>query len=232
LNRKILPCFLLADLGNGVQEVGGSNPLAPICRRQIEQEKSREWKVEKRWQGSGEVKLTKSGGRRAVYILLSTFSSGTGQLAFLSCDARSAFSLDYRFTIMGLTYIEGVVRGANKKAATVEFLVDSGAVYSLLPEKDWKYIGLKPKRQMSFTLADGTKVERSISECHITLPQGDSHTPVILGEPGDEALLGAVTLEILGLVLDPFKRSLHPMRAMLACFSPAIAQFGESDPGR
>ena len=34
------------------------------------------------------------------------------------------------------------------------------------------------------------------------LPQGDGHTPVILGEPGDEALLGAVTLEILGLVLN------------------------------
>jgi clan AA aspartic protease len=117
---------------------------------------------------------------------------------------------------MGLTFIQGVVRGANKQSTTVEFLLDSGAVYSLLPEKDSKAIGLKPKRTMSFTLADGTKVERSVSECHISLPQGDAHTPVILGEPGDEPLLGAVTLEILGLVLDPFKRSLQPMRAMLA----------------
>ncbi len=117
---------------------------------------------------------------------------------------------------MGLTFIPGIVRGAKKKSVTVEFLVDSGAIYSLLPEKDWKAIGLKPKRKMSFTLADGTKVERSISECHISLPQGDGHTPVILGEPGDEPLLGAVTLEILGLILNPFKRSLEPMRAMLA----------------
>jgi clan AA aspartic protease len=121
-----------------------------------------------------------------------------------------------KITAMGLTFIQGVVRGTKKQSATVEFLVDSGAIYSLLPEKDWKAIGLKPKRKMSFTLADGTKVERSISECHITLPQGDAHIPVILGEPGDEPLLGVVTLEILGLVLDPFKRSLRPMRAMLA----------------
>jgi len=70
-------------------------------------------------------------------------------------------------------------------------------------------------------LADGTKVERRISKRHITLPQGDGHTPIILGEPGDEALLGAVTLEILGLVLNPFKRSLEPMRAMLAYKQPA-----------
>ncbi len=117
---------------------------------------------------------------------------------------------------MGLTVIPGVVRGKGKKKTTVEFLVDSGAVYTLLPEKDWKAIGLKPKRRMTFTLADGTKVERAVSECHIALPQGEGHSPVILGEPGDEPLLGAVTLEILGLVLNPFKRSLEPMRAMLA----------------
>ena len=117
---------------------------------------------------------------------------------------------------MGLTFVEGVVTGKKRKKVTVEFLVDSGAVYTLLPEKDWKAIGLRPKRKMTFTLADGTKVERGISECHIALKQGDGHTPVILGETGDEPLLGAVTLEILGLVLNPFKRSLEPMRAMLA----------------
>jgi hypothetical protein len=69
---------------------------------------------------------------------------------------------------------------------------------------------------MRFTLADGTVIERDISECRITLPQGDGHTPVILGEPGDEALLGTVTLEILGLVLNPLTRQLQPVRAMLA----------------
>ena len=68
---------------------------------------------------------------------------------------------------------------------------------------------------MSFTLADGTTVDRKISECYISLPQGEGHTPVILGEPGDEALLGVVTLEILGLVLNPFKRTLQPMRMLL-----------------
>jgi len=39
---------------------------------------------------------------------------------------------------------------------------------------------------------------------------------VILGEPGDEALLGVVTLEILGLVLRPFDRALRPARMLLA----------------
>ena len=39
---------------------------------------------------------------------------------------------------------------------------------------------------------------------------------MILGEPGDEALLGVVTLEILGLVLNPFNRTLQEMRMYLA----------------
>ena len=117
---------------------------------------------------------------------------------------------------MGLTYIEGTVTGPTGIQTTGEFLVDSGAKYTLLPEESWKAIELTPKRRMTFTLADGTRIERNISECHISLPQGDGHTPVILGEPGDEALLGVVTLEELGLVLNPFQRSLQPARMILA----------------
>lgn len=117
---------------------------------------------------------------------------------------------------MGLTYVEGVVTGPSGKQATVRFLIDSGATYTLLPYQDWQAIDLKPKRTLTFTLADGTTIQRDVSECHITLPEGEGHTPVILGEPGDEALLGIVTLEILGLVLNPFTRTLQPMRMMLA----------------
>jgi clan AA aspartic protease len=116
---------------------------------------------------------------------------------------------------MGITYIEGIVTGPTEKKTIVNFLVDSGATYSLLKYEDWQAIELQPKRTMNFTLADGTIIERRVSECHISLPQGEGHTPIILGEPGDEPLLGVVTLEILGLVLNPFNRTLHPMRMLL-----------------
>ena len=116
---------------------------------------------------------------------------------------------------MGISYIEATVRGPGG-VERVRFLIDSGATYSLLPEPVWQAIGLAPKRDMRFVLADGTTVTRSVSECHLSLPQGEGHTPVVLGEPGDaEPLLGVVTLEILGLVFDPFRRTLHPMRALM-----------------
>ena len=117
---------------------------------------------------------------------------------------------------MGLTYVEGVVSGPSGSARAVRFFVDSGAKYTLLPQADWRAIGLAPKRRLTFVLADGTEIERDVSECHITLPQGEGHTPVILGEADDEALLGVVTLEILGFVLNPFNRTLQPARLLLA----------------
>ncbi len=116
---------------------------------------------------------------------------------------------------MGITYVEGRVKGPSGKEKTVKFLIDSGSKYSLVPKKVWKAIGLKPKRRMSFILADGTTVERAVSEAYMVLPQGEAHTPVILGKEMDEALLGVVTLEILGLVFNPFDRTLNPARMLL-----------------
>ena len=116
---------------------------------------------------------------------------------------------------MGLTYIDGHVSGPTEKQERINFLVDSGAAYSLIPQNIWEAIELKPKRRMEFTLADGTIVERDISECYIVLPQGEGHTPVVLGKPGDVALLGLVTLEILGLIINPFNRTLQTMQMRL-----------------
>ncbi len=116
---------------------------------------------------------------------------------------------------MGLTYVSGKVSSDKGQEKGIRFLVDSGANYTVLPKHIWKKLKLKPKRVAQFVLADGTVIDRHIGECLIQLDLGECHTPVVLGEEGDEALLGAVTLEELGLVLNPFNRSLHPMRMLI-----------------
>lgn len=63
---------------------------------------------------------------------------------------------------MGITYIEGKVKGFTGKEEKVKFLIDSGDSYSLLPLSVWKKIELSAKREMSFTLADGTTVKRTL----------------------------------------------------------------------
>ena len=116
---------------------------------------------------------------------------------------------------MGFTFIDGRVLGPRGQEENVRFLVDSGAGYTLLPYVVWQSLGLEPTREETFRLADGSPVTRSLSRCYIILPQGEEYTPVILGEEtDDQALLGVVTLEELGLMLNPFSRTLHHMRLL------------------
>ena len=115
---------------------------------------------------------------------------------------------------MGITYTHAVV-SSNGHQENVRFLVDSGASYTSLPEEVWQALGLTGKRSIRIQLADGTILQRSIGECRIALEWGDVVTPVILGAPGDVALLGAMTLEELGLVLHPLSRTLRPMETFL-----------------
>ena len=119
---------------------------------------------------------------------------------------------------MGLTTQVVVVRPSRSSRASqkIEFLVDSGAVYSLAPGTVLRKLGLRPYRTETFTLADGTKVKRKVGDAYFEINGSRGPAKVIFGEKGDEPLLGVTTLESLGLVLDPFKRELRPMRLLLA----------------
>ena len=122
---------------------------------------------------------------------------------------------------MGLVYVDGVVKHGERRVA-VRFLVDSGATYTVLTRSVWESLGLRPIGEMDFVLSDGTVMRRRISEAVLELPgYGERHTPVVLGESEDENLLGIVTLEIFGLILDPFKRELRPIRALMKTMTTA-----------
>jgi len=118
---------------------------------------------------------------------------------------------------MGITTAILRVREHRKSIhfADVEFLIDSGAVYSLVPGKILDEIGIEPYKEMSFSLADGTSIKRKISSAYFEYQGEGGPAPVVYGEEGDTALLGATTLESIGLVLNPFTRTLHPMRLLM-----------------
>jgi predicted aspartyl protease len=118
---------------------------------------------------------------------------------------------------MGLTTQRLIVKESHRarRKAAVDFLIDSGAVYSLAPAKTLAALGIRPHRTVEFTLADGRKITRRVGDAYFELGGEGGAAPVIFGETGDEPLLGATTLESLGLVLDPFTRRLLPMRMLL-----------------
>ncbi len=69
---------------------------------------------------------------------------------------------------------------------------------------------------MEFSLADGTTISRKVVDAYFEYKGDGGAASVIFGEKGDEPLLGATTLESIGLVLNPFTRELYPMRMSLA----------------
>ncbi len=119
---------------------------------------------------------------------------------------------------MGVTYVQARLRkpDGRRRSHDVRLLVDSGAIYSVLPESTWRSMRLEPERKVEFTLADGTAIERGVSECRFEIRGHAATSPVVLGLGEDGALLGAVTLETLGLMLNPLTREILPMHMVLA----------------
>lgn len=119
---------------------------------------------------------------------------------------------------MGLTVLEiEVGNPANpEKTEKLEFLIDSGAIYSVVPIQILEKLGIKPLVDQEFRLANGTKIIRKKGIALFKYGERIGGADVIFGEEGDSLLLGAFTLEALGLVLDPLRRELKPLPMILA----------------
>jgi aspartyl protease family protein len=98
----------------------------------------------------------------------------------------------------------------------VDFLVDSGAIYSFVPRAVLERLGVRPHGRQRFRLADGSTIERDRGDAYFFHAGRRGAAPVIFAEPGDANLLGAVTLESLGLALDAVRRDLVPLPMIVA----------------
>ena len=98
----------------------------------------------------------------------------------------------------------------------VTLLVDSGATLSVVSGALLERLGIHPHSKRGFIMANGEKIERQIGDAHFFYQGNRGASPVIFGEPGDSDLLGIVTLEALGFILDPIRRELRPLPMMLA----------------
>lgn len=118
---------------------------------------------------------------------------------------------------MGLTILEIEVGNPSIPNITekVEFLIDSGAIYSVVPSEILDRLNIKPLSKEEFRLANGELIERKKGVAFFKYQNKIGGADVIFGEPGDSNLLGAFTLEALGLALDPLKRELKPLPMIL-----------------
>lgn len=101
-----------------------------------------------------------------------------------------------------------------KKSQECEFLVDSGAVYSVVPQSILKMLGIKPTSFQEFILANGEVLKKPVGNAYFEYQGKIRAAPVIFGDE-DVFLLGATTIEALGMILDPIRRELKPLPMLL-----------------
>lgn len=122
---------------------------------------------------------------------------------------------------MGLTHVEAIIANPSnpRKRAKLTLLVDSGAIYSVVPRTVLQRLGVKAHSKKTFTLADGSRITRDVGDAIFKFDGQQGASPVIFGEKGDSTLFGTVSLEALGLMLDPIRRELRPLPLILGAHS-------------
>jgi len=116
---------------------------------------------------------------------------------------------------MGTTHVTVAVRNPAKpkKAWKGLFLVDTGAVDSLVPGKHLRKIGLSPKGQRTCELADGSQVKLDITTGDLEFMGEIVGGTIIFGDDDAEPVLGVTALESVGIEVDPRNQRLKRLPA-------------------
>jgi clan AA aspartic protease len=118
---------------------------------------------------------------------------------------------------MGVTTLIVKIKNPANSHKTVQhkFLVDSGAIYSVVPAKILEKLGVKKTFKQKFQLANGEIVEWDGGNVLFEYKGEERAAPVIFGEKEDIFLLGVTTLEAFGFILDPITRELKSIPMLL-----------------
>ena len=117
---------------------------------------------------------------------------------------------------MGATHVTCTVRNPSdpEKAWEGLFLVDTGATDCLVPKRHLEAIGLVPKGQRIYALADGSEYRMSITTGDIEFMGEVVGSTIVMGDDDSEPLLGVTALESVGIEVDPRNQQLKRLPAV------------------
>ena len=117
---------------------------------------------------------------------------------------------------MGTFQVEiGIGDPQGQRYEYIDALVDSGSTYNILPASMLRRLGIEIQSCGTFRLADGRRVERDLGQTRVRINGQEATAPVIFGDEATQPLLGAVTLEIFGLGIDPVDMRLIPVDGLM-----------------
>ena len=113
---------------------------------------------------------------------------------------------------MGTFHVGALIENHTDRKKSVriaKLLVDTGSEHTWLPENILDKIGVRrEKKDISFMMANGTIVTRSIGFAIVHVDKYFTIDEVVFAEKGDLVLLGARTLEGLNLIVNPMRKKL------------------------
>lgn len=112
---------------------------------------------------------------------------------------------------MGVTRVTAAIRNPAEPDRVWEglFLVDTGATDCLVPREHLESIGLVPKGQRIYGLADGSEIRMDITVGQIEFMGEFVGGTIVFGEANAEPLLGVTALESVGIEVDPHNQTLR-----------------------
>ncbi len=100
---------------------------------------------------------------------------------------------------------------AGGPARHLHALVDTGSAYSMLPRPFLESLGCRALRVQRVVFADGRLEHWPVTEIEVECEGRRVTTIVLMAPAGLPSLLGAITLEGLGLGVDTVQRRLIPL---------------------
>lgn len=106
--------------------------------------------------------------------------------------------------LVGVFQVELEIGGPQgERYEKVDALVDSGATYTMLPSSLLRGLGVEPIEIRNFILADNRRIQRGFGVANVKIDGREIPSPVVFADDNSVPLLGAVTLEIFALGIDP-----------------------------
>jgi len=97
-----------------------------------------------------------------------------------------------------------------EKAEELEALVDTGAAFSWVSRARLERLGVTPSRRMPFRTTDGRLLVRDLAIVHVGTNGYVAPDLVVMAEPGEMEVIGAHSIEGLGLAADSVQKKLVP----------------------
>jgi len=118
---------------------------------------------------------------------------------------------------MGIVYADLTLFSAEgSRSATFHLIADTGALWTWLPADALARLDIMPSATEKFRTIDGRDIFRKVTDAPVECVGRRGIRRIVFAEPGDLIVLGADTMEGLGLEVDPVHRRVKPMDAVPA----------------